>query len=127
MSLSTPTLSDIVARCSLDVLAGRENLARPVSAAFASDLMSDVLAFSTADVLLVTGLTNRQTVVTAEISDALGILYTRGKRPDPESLERAAGNGMPILSTDLDTFTICGLLYEMGVRGNPRGAGQDRR
>ena len=54
-----------------------------------ADLMSDVLAFTHADTLLLTGLTNPQVVVTAEIVGIVAIVFVRGKHPpvEPEAIE----------------------------------------
>jgi predicted transcriptional regulator len=111
------TLDNVVAGCALQVLTGPADMSRRIDTVFASDLMSDVLAFSTPGALLVTGLTNVQTVVTADIADVSGVVFTRGKRPDAECVERAAAAGIPLLSTRLDTFTLCGELYRLGLRG----------
>jgi len=46
--------------------------------------MSEVLAFCGHGPLLVTGLTNLQSVHTAEVVDAQAILYVNDKRPDAQ-------------------------------------------
>ena len=63
----------------IDQAGGRE-----ISGCFAADLMSEVLAFCGHGPLLVTGLTNVQSVHTAEVVDAQAILYVNGKRSDNE-------------------------------------------
>jgi predicted transcriptional regulator len=88
-----------------------------ITAAGGSDLMSDVLAFGQPGILLMTGLTNTQSVRTADIVDAKAILYVRGKKPDKGGLELAQEKGIPILSTKHMMFTACGLLYRAGLPG----------
>jgi len=109
------TLLEIARELSLSVLSGHEFLSREVGSVIASDLMSDVLAFSVPDALLVTALANVQSVVTANISDALGILYTRGKRPEPSAMEMAEKFELPLLGTGEDTFVVCGKMFAMGI------------
>jgi predicted transcriptional regulator len=88
-----------------------------ITAAGGSDLMSDVLAFGQPGILLMTGLSNTQSVRTADIVDAKAILYVRGKKPDKGGLELAKEKGIPILSTKLMMYTACGLLYRAGLPG----------
>ncbi len=88
-----------------------------ITAAGGSDLMSDVLAFGQPGILLMTGLSNTQSVRTADIVDAKAILYVRGKKPDKGGLELAQEKGIPILSTKHMMFTACGLLFRAGLPG----------
>ncbi|MGE5628501.1 MAG: DRTGG domain-containing protein [Solirubrobacterales bacterium] len=85
--------------------------------AFASDLMSDVLALANNDVMLITGLTNIQTIRTAEMKDIKCIIFVRGKVPDESVIELARQNDMIILCTKLTMFNTCGLLHLSGLQG----------
>jgi len=111
------TLLDVSKKLSLTVFAGRDGLSKEVSRAIASDLMSDVLAFSVPDALLVTALANVQSVVTANISDALAILYTRGKKPEEAAMAMAENLEIPLLGTGRDTFSVCAMLCALGIGG----------
>lgn len=82
----------------------------------ASDLMSDVLAFTEAGSILFTGLTNPQAVRTAEMADIKAIIFVRGKEPPPETVELAQEKGIPLVTTVLPMFEACGRLYEAGLR-----------
>ena len=86
-----------------------------ISSCFAADLMSEVLAFCGHGPLLVTGLTNVQSVHTAEVVDARAILYVNDKRPDAPVLALALARGLPLLSTTLDMYETCGRLHRSGL------------
>lgn len=86
-----------------------------IAGCFAADLMSEVLAFCGHGPLLVTGLTNVQSVHTAEVVDARAILYVNGKRPDAPVLALALSRGLPLLSTPLDMYEACGRLHRAGL------------
>jgi len=89
-----------------------------VERARASDLMSDVLwKGGKARALLLTGLTTRQSVYTAEMADVVVVCYVRGKRPDAQTLELAEQRGIVLLSTDLPMYESCGRLYRQGLKG----------
>jgi predicted transcriptional regulator len=100
-----------------EVLVGHEKLDMEVRKAFASDLMSDVLAFATEGSLLLTGLTNAQVVRTAEMLDMSAVIFVRGKRPQTEAVELARMKGIPLLSTPYILYETCGRLYKCGIVG----------
>jgi len=97
---------------------------RDIAACFAADLMSEVLAFCGHGPLLVTGLTNVQSLHTAEVIDAQAILYVNGKRPDAQVLALALSRGLPLLSTPLTLYEACGRLHRAGLPAstNQKGA-----
>ena len=82
---------------------------------YASDLMSDVLAFATPGVLLITGLTNIQIFRTAQMLDIPATVFVRGKKPGDDLLNLAREAGMPILSTHMSMFETAGRLYGKGL------------
>jgi predicted transcriptional regulator len=84
---------------------------------FASDLMSDVLAYAKGDTLLITGLNNPQVIRTAEMLDICCVLFVRGKKPCKEIIELAKENSLTILVTDHTMFKTCGLLVMNGMEG----------
>ncbi len=84
---------------------------------FASDLMSDVLHLIKPHTLLITGLTNIQSIRTAEMADLPAILFVRGKCPPPETLELAKQVGVAILLSPYTMFETSGKLFQAGLRG----------
>lgn len=89
----------------------------PVEHIFGCDLMSDVLAMVKKDCVLLTGLTNIQSVRTAEMVDVKCIIYVRGKKPDRSTIDLAKDRGICLMSTRYTMFTSCGILYSNGMRG----------
>ena len=85
--------------------------------AFASDMMSDVLAYGQGQALLLTGLLNQQVIRTAEMLDIHCVVFARGKIPPDAVLEEARDLGIVVLCTQHTNFTTCGLLYQAGIRG----------
>ena len=81
------------------------------------DLMSDVLAFTKEDSLLLTGLTNLQVVRTAEMANVKAVVFVRGKEPDREAIALAMSKNIPVLVTDLPMYEACGRLYRRGLPG----------
>lgn len=100
-----------------EVLAGADDLATEVEAVVASDGMSEILAFAHPGALMITGLTNVQSVRTADVANARAIVYVRGKRPADAVIKLAQKSNIPILATRLGMFDVCGILREHGLKG----------
>lgn len=79
--------------------------------AYASDLMSDVLAFCLPGSLLLTGLTNIQIVRTVQMLDLPAIMFVRGKLPLEDTVKLAEQNGIPIIVTPMSMYESCGILF----------------
>jgi hypothetical protein len=109
-------IKDIVECVTAKVCVGEESLNEEVKFGFASDLMSDVLTIETDDLVLITGLTNLQSIRTAEMSDIKYILFVRNKKVTPEMLELASDNGMVVLESPLSMFRAIGELYKNGLK-----------
>ncbi|OGD30535.1 MAG: hypothetical protein A2Y56_04470 [Candidatus Aminicenantes bacterium RBG_13_63_10] len=110
-------LKDIAALLGAEVLAGAGSLDLEVETAVASDGMSEILASPHPGALMITGLTNIQSVRTAEMADLPAILYVRGKRPNDKTVELAAAKNIVVLAARQGMFDTCGLLRERGLRG----------
>ncbi|MEW6621836.1 MAG: DRTGG domain-containing protein [Bacillota bacterium] len=110
-------LSKVKILLAAEVLCGEEYLDREVACAFGCDLLSDVLAFTPSNVLLLTGLVNNQVLRTAELIEAAGVVFVRGKRPAPEVVDLAKERGIPLLATDYMLYDSCGILYQHGLAG----------
>lgn len=80
-----------------------------------ADLMSDVLTSIQPQAVLLTGLINPQVVRTAQMADVSAIVFVRGKCPHPETIELATQEQIPIISTMLGMFEVCGRLYCAGL------------
>lgn len=111
------TLEQIREILNCQVLAGEEALGIEVASGCGADLMSDVLMFVKPGAVLLTGLTNVQSVRTADVADLKAIVYVRGKMPEPEAVALAKEKGIVLLLTPLPMFEACGRLYLRGLRG----------
>ncbi len=99
------------------VFCGEDRLDQEVRSAFASDFMSDVLAFVKNQDLLLTGMINSQVVRTAEMMDMKCIVFVRGKLPDDSVVEMARERGIVVLATRLRMYPSCGMLFAAGLAG----------
>jgi predicted transcriptional regulator len=82
---------------------------------YGADLMSDVLAFSQPDSVLLTGLTNPQVVRTAQMAEFRAIILVRGKQPQPETLSLAVLENIPLISSPYGMFELSARLHKAGL------------
>ena len=88
---------------------------REVKGGCGADLMSDVLASIQPDAILLTGLTNLQVIRTAQMADVRAIILVRGKKAQPEMLELATQENIPVISSPYGMFELCGRLHKAGL------------
>ena len=79
----------------------------------ASDLMSEVLVAEEENLLLITALNTEQTIRTAHIVDAAGILLVNGKNPQPGMIKLAEDFGLTLLSTANSMFESCASVHSL--------------
>ena len=91
------------------------NLDREIKGGFGADLMSDVLASIQPEAVLLTGLCNPQVVRTAQMADVAAIVLVRGKCPPQETVELALQEKIPLISSPLGMYELCGRLYRAGL------------
>jgi len=113
-------LKEIQKMLNAELVCGGEWLGREVACACGADLMSDVLAFTKERTLLLTGMTNIQVVRTAEMSDCVGIVFVRGKKPGQDVIDLAMENKLPLFITSFPMYEACGVLYKNGLCGCAR-------
>ena len=98
-----------------EVIVDNNSLDLEITTACGADLMSDVLAFSKAGSLLLTGLANTQVIRTAAVLDLAAIILVRGKKPSSETIALAREHKIPILTTQYTLFEAAGRLYIKGI------------
>lgn len=109
-------MSEIAQMLNAEVLSGQDLLDIDIDTACGSDLMSDVMAYVTENVVLLTGLINLQTIRTAEMMDIKAIIFVRGKAPIDSMIELAKEKNIVLMSTKFSMFVSCGKLYNAGLK-----------
>lgn len=90
-----------------EVIEGKDMLDLSVEHIYASDLMSDVLAFGKPDSMLLTGLATQQAIISAHMAEFKGVVLIRGKRPKDGAEKFARENQLVLLTTELDMYDAC--------------------
>ena len=102
------------------VVEGNGLLETEVEHIYASDLMSDVLAFGKPNSILLTGLASQQAIVSAHMAEFKGVVLVRGKKTKDGSQAFAKEHHLVLLSTEMDMYDSC-----VRLESQKRGAGVD--
>ena len=106
------TVRDVKELLEAEVLCGDDRLDEEITGCFASDFMSDILAFARGDQnLLITGMLNPQVIRTAEMVDMPFIVFVRGKIPREDMIELAEECGMVLLASRFRMYSACGIIF----------------
>ncbi|MDD3522346.1 MAG: hypothetical protein PHC79_05275 [Bacteroidales bacterium] len=111
------TIHEIVSLVKGKILCGNVGEEDFVEYCFASDLMSDVLTVRRSDFMLITGLSNVQSIRTAEMSDLKYVMLVRGKTPPQTMIELAEESGIVLIMSPYSMFKASGILYMAGLKG----------
>jgi hypothetical protein len=111
------TIEDLVETISGKILVQNHDLSYDIPRGGAADLMSDVLAFGTEGMVLMTGLTNPQVIRTSEMAGVSAVVFVRDKTPPPETLNLAEELGISVILTAYTMYEACGRLFKAGLEG----------
>lgn len=117
--MTTREIIDIIEAKYL-AICDEDKLDKDYTQAFASDLMSDVLAMVQRDsekTVLITGLCNAQSIRTAEMLDMDLIVFVRDKFIAEDVVQLAEEAGINIVRTSHTMYGTCGRLFAKGLSG----------
>jgi hypothetical protein len=113
------TLKDLVEALDLRPLTPLLDGDAEVTGGYASDLLSDVLAHAPEGGMLVTLQVHLNVIAVASHAGLRAVVFSCGRMPDDDILQRAAAEGLSLFGSKADTFELVGRLYELGLRGSP--------
>ena len=100
-------MEKIIEALQADVIVDERSDNRFISGIYASDLMSDVLAYGQSGSILLTGLNTIQAAISAYMAEFKGIIFIRGKAADEEIKKFAKYKGLMLFSTGADMYEAC--------------------
>ncbi len=110
-------ISEAAARVEGTILTASSAADREVLGGYASDLLSDVMANSREGDIWVTMQKHVNIVAVAQLNGLAGIILDNGRQPEPDTVQRAEEECIPVISTPLQAFDVAGILYGLGIRG----------
>ncbi|MEA3462889.1 MAG: DRTGG domain-containing protein [Bacteroidota bacterium] len=107
------TTEQIIKELGLKVFTGSELDTRKVSGGYVSDLLSDVMGHAKEGEVWITLQSHVNVVAIASLKELAAILLVKGIEPDGSIVEKAREEGVAILGSNEDTFTLTGKLYQL--------------
>jgi hypothetical protein len=106
-------LEKVVQALGLGVRCGGDKLKNEVTGGYSGDLLSDVIANCKEGDVWITRQVHQNIIAVASLRDVAGIILVQGNEPAPDTLEKAAEKGVPILVTDHSAFETAGRIYDL--------------
>lgn len=106
-------VSEIVEKLNLQVYSGNKGLSREITGGYTSDLLSDVMGHSDAGDVWITLQTHKNVIAIASLKELAAVIMVKGYKPEQDTMEQSNEENIPILGTDMDTFEVTGLLYNL--------------
>ena len=89
-----------------------------ITRAYASDLLSDVLANAPTGGILVTLQVHLNVIAVAGHAGLRAVIFSSSRQPETEVIAKAAEEGIALFVSAADTFELAGRLYQLGIRGS---------
>lgn len=86
---------------------------RDVLGGYCGDLLSWVMGRAEQGSAWVTIMSNINVAAVAQLTDVACVIFAEGVQPDSNTLDKAAAHGINLLSSPLDSFTLCARISEL--------------
>lgn len=106
-------ISELAEQLNLRVVSGTGGLDREITGGYVSDLLSDVIGNAKEGNLWITLQSHHNIIAVASLKDLSGVIVVKGNNPAAETIKKSNEENIPVLSTEEDTFTIAGAVYDL--------------
>lgn len=84
-----------------------------ITGGYVCDMLSDVMGSAREGQAWITIMRHLNTVAVAALTGVSAIVFSKGNIPDENVVEKATSEGICLVSSDLDSFSLAGILYGM--------------
>jgi len=106
-------VSELVNSLGLKVISGKTGLDKEIEGGYTSDLLSDVMGNADAGFVWITLQTHKNIMAIASLKELAAIILVKGNQAEEDTAAQSNSEGIPILSTDMETFEISGMVYNL--------------
>lgn len=106
------TVQELVNALNLTVLSGENGLNREIEGCYVSDLLSDVMGNAEINNVWVTLQTHKNVMAIASLKELACVILVKGQSASEETLAQSNEEGIPFLSTTMQTFEAAGKIYD---------------
>lgn len=107
------TVRDFSEKLGLYVLAGTKSLDKEVRGCYIGDLLSRVISRAKPDDAWITIMSNVNVAAVAHLADVSCVVFAEGVAPDEPLLERCKDEGIPLLRSLDDAYSIACRLKDL--------------
>ena len=105
-------VSELIKKCNFNVLNEGEGSDREILSPYCCDLLSIAMGRMPAGSAWVTVMGNINTLAVATLADASCIILAEGSKLDEPALQKAKGQGITVLATELPIFDAALMIYQ---------------
>ena len=106
-------VKELVEKLNLKVLSGEKGLDREIDGCYISDLLSEVMGNAIEGNIWITLQTHKNVMAVASLKEMSCIILVKNLMPNDETIEQSNDEDLPILQTNLPTYEIAGLVYNL--------------
>ncbi|MBR8534141.1 serine kinase [Carboxylicivirga sediminis] len=106
-------VADIIEKLDLKVIGGEEGLQNEITGGYTSDLLSDVMGNVDEGDVWITLQTHRNVMAVASLKEVAAVIIVKGLEADENTINQSNDEGIPLLSSEMETFELSGKLYQM--------------
>ena len=102
---------ELVEKLNLKVLSGENGLDRDIDGCYVSDLLSDVMGNAEMGNVWVTLQTHKNVMAIASLKELACVILVKNLTASEDTVEQSNEEGIPFLSTDMQTYETVGKIY----------------
>lgn len=104
---------ELVEKLNLKVVSGEKGLDRDIDGCYVSDLLSDVMGNAEMGNVWVTLQTHKNVMAIASLKELACVILVKNLMPSDDTIEQSNEEGIPFLSTDMQTYETVGKIYQL--------------
>lgn len=104
---------ELVEKLNLKVVSGENGLDRDIDGCYVSDLLSDVMGNAEMGNVWATLQTHKNVMAIASLKELACVILVKNLMPSDDTIEQSNEEGIPFLSTDMQTYETVGKIYQL--------------
>lgn len=119
--MKNKTLKELIEVLGFQCLTSPSLLDKPISGAYTSDLLSDVMGKAQPGMVWITSQTHKNIVAVASLIELCAIVVVNERTPNEDTLETANQEQVVVIQSDNPVFETTGLIYNFLKDLNKQG------
>ncbi|MDR2888129.1 MAG: serine kinase [Bacteroidales bacterium] len=104
---------DMMQQLDMKLFSGASGIEKEITGGYSSDLLSDVMGNAEEGQVWITLQTHKNIMAVASLKEVSAIVLVKNLQPEDDVREISNEEGIPILGTAMDAFTVAGKIYAM--------------